>query len=301
MQINAVCVKLCAQNYLLTNGNNGKDMAEDKKTLQDQIVEMYRDKVLGKHRDLVSAWPIISGYNTKIGTYRDWAIVIYEHTGASSLKINNGFGEITPAITGVEKITHANKNSVRGRIERHFKVDSYSAAILLEKKPDGNWDISNELDIMLQKHEFAMGVVPMRIFLSHKGADKPLVREFKTTLEMLGFSPWLDEDAMSAGAELERSILHGFSDSCAAIFFVTPNYKDENYLAAEVDYAIQEKRKKGDKFSIITLVFDHGDQKGNVPELLHRYVWKQPASHLEALREVLKALPIQTGDVSWKM
>lgn len=276
-------------------------MSDDKKSLQDQVMEAYRVKVEEKHRDLISAWPIISGYNTKIGTYRNWAIVIYEHTGASSFKVNSGFGEITPAITGVEEITHANKNAVRSRIERHFKVDSHGAAILLERQSDGNWGISNELDIMLQKHEFAMGVVPMRVFLSHKGADKPLVREFKAALEMLGFSPWLDEDAMSAGAELERSILQGFSDSCAAIFFVTPNYKDENYLATEVDYAIREKRKKGDKFSIITLVFDDGDQKGNVPELLHRYVWKQPASQLEALREVLKALPIQTGDVSWKM
>jgi len=145
-----------------------------------------------------------------------------------------------------------------------------------------------------------MGIVPMRIFLSHKGADKPLVREFKTTLELLGFSPWLDEDAMSAGSELERSILQGFADSCAAIFFVTPSYKDENFLATEVDYAIQEKRKKGDRFSIITLVFHEGDQKGTVPELLHRYVWKQPANNLEALREILKALPIQSGDVYWK-
>jgi len=47
-------------------------------------------------------------------------------------------------------------------------------------------------------------------------------------------------------------------------------------------------------------VFHEGDQKGTVPELLHRYVWKQPANNLEALREILKALPIQSGDVYWK-
>ncbi len=127
------------------------------------------------------------------------------------------------------------------------------------------------------------------------------MREYKKTLEILGFDPWLDEDAMQAGAELERSLMRGFSDSCAAIFFVTPNYKDDNYLATEVDYAIQEKRKKGDKFSIITLVLGDGDRKGAVPELLHRYVWKEPKNDLEALREIVKALPVQTGDVYWRV
>ncbi len=275
-------------------------MAEEKKSLQDQVVELYSTKVRAKHPDLLTAWPLVSGFNDKFGTYKDWLVLILVHTGTSSVRMSSGFGEVTAAIVGVEEITQENKGLVRARIERHFKVDSHDAVVLMKKQPDGTWDISDELEIAIQKHEFSMGTVPMRIFLSHKGADKPLVREFKSTLELLGFSPWLDEDAMSAGSELERSILQGFSDSCAAIFFVTPNYKDENFLATEVDYAIQEKRKKGDKFSIITLVFQDGDQTGAVPNLLHRYVWKQPATQLEALREILKALPVQTGDVYWK-
>jgi hypothetical protein len=50
---------------------------------------------------------------------------------------------------------------------------------------------------------------------------------------------------MAAGVELDRGILQGFNDSCAAVFFVTPRFKDENYLATEVNYAMIEKRKKG--------------------------------------------------------
>ncbi|WP_287824867.1 toll/interleukin-1 receptor domain-containing protein [Clostridium sp.] len=83
----------------------------------------------------------------------------------------------------------------------------------------------------------------MKIFLSHKGIDKTRVRDFKNTLELIGFEPWLDEDAMNAGVELERGIRRGFTDSCAAIFFVTPNFVDEDYLSSEVNYAIAEKRK----------------------------------------------------------
>ena len=142
---------------------------------------------------------------------------------------------------------------------------------------------------------------PKRIFLSHKGVDKPMVRDFKSTLEVLGFQPWLDEDAMPAGQELERGLLQGFMDSCAAVFFITPNFKDEKYLATEVDYAIQEKRKKGDRFSIITLVFPAEDGgQGQVPDLLKQYVYKTPDTLLAALRELVQALPVELGNVCWK-
>jgi hypothetical protein len=116
-----------------------------------------------------------------------------------------------------------------------------------------------------------------RIFLSHKGADKPLVRRFFGVLKAIGFDPWLDEDAMTAGVELERGILRGFKDSCAAVFVITPNYVDEGYLRTEMNYAVAEKRAKGDRFAIITIVFaDKKGQKGAVPDLLKQYVWKEP-------------------------
>ena len=101
---------------------------------------------------------------------------------------------------------------------------------------------------------------PRKIFLSHKSKDKHLVRDFKATLQALGLEPWLDEEAMAAGANLERSLLQGFKDSCAVVFFITPNYVDDGFLATEVDYAIKEKRAKGDKFAIIIL--DFPDAKG---------------------------------------
>jgi hypothetical protein len=77
--------------------------------------------------------------------------------------------------------------------------------------------------------------------LSHKGADKPRVRRFAIVLKELGFDAWLDEDAMTAGTELHRGILQGFKDSCAAVFFITPNFKDESYLRSEVNYVCVAK------------------------------------------------------------
>jgi hypothetical protein len=89
--------------------------------------------------------------------------------------------------------------------------------------PAGNWSIHSvlldgQLQDALAKHEHVMGLRPMKIFLSHKGADKPRIRNYHDTLKLLGFDPWLDEDAMTAGTNLQRGILQGMADSCAAVF-----------------------------------------------------------------------------------
>lgn len=140
-----------------------------------------------------------------------------------------------------------------------------------------------------------------KVFLSHKGADKELVREFDRVLTTLGYNTWLDEDAMPAGTPLDRGILQGFKDSCAAVFFITPNFRDEMYLATEIEYAIQQRREKGNRFQIIAIVLvGKKKQKGIVPQLLQGYVWKEPATHLLALNEILIALPIQPGALRWK-
>lgn len=139
-----------------------------------------------------------------------------------------------------------------------------------------------------------------RVFLSHKSVDKDLVIDFKETLELLGYEPWLDEDAMPAGTVLERGLRQGMKDSCAVIFFITPKFKDEGFLETEINYAAQEKRKKGDKFAIITLQFGGKDSEGaSIPDLLSPYVYKTPKSHLEALREIVRALPVVPGPIDW--
>jgi hypothetical protein len=149
--------------------------------------------------------------------------------------------------------------------------------------------------------EDAISNYPQRIFLSHKGVDKPQVRAYKKILDYLGFSTWLDEDSMPAGVELERGLLQGFKESCAAIFFITPSFKDIDFLATEINYAIAEKRMKKEKFSIITLLLSgENGEKGAVPELLKQYVWKEPKNELEALEEILRALPIELGKIDWK-
>lgn len=141
---------------------------------------------------------------------------------------------------------------------------------------------------------------PKEIFLSHKSVDKKLVRETAKTLSAIGFHPWLDEDKMKAGANLERSIQQGFTNSCAAVFFVTPNFVDDGFLATEIDYALAEKREKGDRFSIITLLLPGADGEfGTVPSMIRRYVWKE-IEPIEVTRTIIEALPIRMDRIIWR-
>ncbi len=140
-----------------------------------------------------------------------------------------------------------------------------------------------------------------KIFLSHKGVDKELVRDFKESLNLLGYDTWLDEDEMPAGTALDRGILQGMKDSCGVVFFITPSFKDDGFLESEVDYAIKEKREKGEKFAIVVLQFvDDDGGVGAIPQLLEKYVWKKPRTYLEALRHIIVALPVVSQGVDWR-
>ena len=269
---------------------------ENEKSVYDQIIDSYTSLVSSKHPTEVSGWPILTGHNIKHGIFNGWKIIVFEHTGNPAMKSTQGIGHISSGIIGDSQITEDNKAGVRERISRHFCLSRSDALFIFDQRGD----IQQDLTAVFLQHEMEMGLCPMSVFLSHKGADKPMVREFKRTLEELGFDPWLDEDAMDAGAELERAILQGFKDSCAAVFFVTPAFQDEAYLATEVNYAMQERREKGDRFSIITLVFSDGSNKGVVPDLLKQYVWKEPAGEVEAFREIVRAIPIGVGPIQWK-
>lgn len=172
----------------------------------------------------------------------------------------------------------------------------------VETKQTGHDSKEKETTVqfIITKREVELSM-PKKIFLSHKSCDKPLVREYFATLKEIGFEPWLDEDAMTAGLPLERALIAGMKDSCASVFFITPSYVDESFLASEINYAMEQKREKANRFSIITLVFsDENGRKGQVPDLLKQFVWKEPKNNLQGIKEITRALPIEVKQISWK-
>lgn len=271
-------------------------MSEEKTPLEI-IRQAYEPMVKARHPAEVSRWPVLTGADVKIGGYKGWLAIFLKHTGNPGMAYSSGLGELAPGLVGSEDINDSTLESVRERLLRHFRANLDDALVLVP--PSGNL-LTSELEKMLVRHEAALGIAKMKIFLSHKSPDKALVRDFKSVLEVLGFDAWLDEDAMPAGAQLNRSILKGMQDSCAAIFFITPNFADEAYLASEINYAIGEYHNRPNKFSIITLVLEEDGKRPSVPGLLKPFVWKEPATQLQALKEVLRALPIMIGPPQWR-
>jgi hypothetical protein len=140
-----------------------------------------------------------------------------------------------------------------------------------------------------------------RVFLSHKSANKKMVREFYEILLELGFQPWLDEEEMVLGANLHRELDAGMRSSCAAVFFITPEFVDEKFLEYEIDLAMREKTARASRFSIITLSFTNSSgQRGVVPQVLRTFIYGEPKCELDALRSILRALPLRVGTVEWR-
>lgn len=140
-----------------------------------------------------------------------------------------------------------------------------------------------------------------KVFLSHKSVDKDLVIEIGETLKTLGYDPWFADEELAAGVSLDRGLLKGMQESCGVVFFITPSFKDESFLESEINHAIVLKRERGEKFAIITLLLsDEQGKVGEIPDILKGYVWKTPETDLQALRDIVKALPIFPASIDWK-
>lgn len=265
-------------------------------TVSEIVDKEYTALVKEKYPEYLASWPIVSGFNIINGPYGNYVICIFKHTGTRNFQ-STSVVDFNTVNTGVTQIDSSNINAVREKVYSSFNLQRMDSVVIMAR--DGS-NLRSELQYLLERHEIIMGVKKMKIFLSHKGADKEMVRQYKKTLEVLGYDVWLDEDAMPAGTQLHRGILQGFKDSCAAIFFVTPNYIDKGFLETEVNYAIDQKMEKGDRFSIITLLFSADGRIGSVPDLLKTYVWKQPDNDLEAIQEIVKALPVKLGEVHYR-
>jgi len=264
--------------FVACHGVAGSWPPAQNRDLYSVLTERYMELVARTH-PTVGGWPVATGCNLVQARYGAALIVHLVHTGHRGMHTASQMTELNRDQVGVEVVTTRNRTSVAARMEVLFRPHPKDMILVFENAvdPGGNYNIpwtllDTQLQEALVKHEHVMGLRPMKIFLSHKGADKPRIRNYHDTLKLLGFDSWLDEDAMTAGTNLQRGILQGMADSCAAVFFVTPNYVDDNFLATEIDYAIEEKRKKGDLFAIITLVLESEKRKGAVPELLRRYV-----------------------------
>ncbi|MDA3864313.1 MAG: hypothetical protein PF689_10650 [Deltaproteobacteria bacterium] len=78
---------------------------KDGKSVDEQIIEIYKNLVAAKNPGVVSGWPILTGHNIKFGSFSGWTIIVFEHTGNPVMKTSSGIGEISSAIIGYPSLS----------------------------------------------------------------------------------------------------------------------------------------------------------------------------------------------------
>lgn len=131
-----------------------------------------------------------------------------------------------------------------------------------------------------------------RIFLSHKGINKPLVEEIDRALRLLSLKTWFDRDDLNAGDTLVRGVDQAFATCSAAVFFISKEYVDAGVIRNEIDRALHEAVMRAESFRIIPLVLrQHGGSDDCVPQSLQTLVWKT-VDDVQIVPTILKSLPV---------
>lgn len=130
-----------------------------------------------------------------------------------------------------------------------------------------------------------------RIFLSHKGINKPLIDKVDRALRLLNLRTWFDRDDLAAGDTLVRGVDNAFSMCSAAVFFISGEYVDTGVIRKEVDRAIHEAAMRDGQFRVIPLVLaQHGGSDDKVPAPLRTLVWKTVID-IDIVPTILGGLP----------
>jgi len=130
-----------------------------------------------------------------------------------------------------------------------------------------------------------------RIFLSHKGVNKPLVEKIDNALQMLNLKTWFDRNDLVAGDALVRSVDDAFAGCAAAVFFISEDFVDSGVIRNEINRAIHEQAMRSDGFRVIPLVLrQHGGNDDRVPGPFRTLVWKT-VDDVDIVPVILKALP----------
>src|SRR5262249_25094895 len=65
---------------------------------------------------------------------------------------------------------------------------------------------------------------PFDVFLSHNSRDKPLVERIAERLKRSGLEPWLDVWCLVPGADWQKGLADGLSQSASCAVFVGPGH-----------------------------------------------------------------------------
>ena len=244
-----------------------------------KILNNYRPKVINLYPMLAERWPIVSGFDVKVGRFGDYEIGILIHTGNLDFTATS-FVFFNEDDLKVDQITNQNIEAVRNIIFKENKLTEKDGVIILKKD---NSNLKDEINQLFQRHQAVMGIKPTQIFLSRSGTNNKIIHDYKNLLDILGYDIYFDNNHYF---DLKET----FKYTKGAIFMLTENNIDDEKLIQEVDLAILEKENKDQDFTIITIVLDDTETT-LIPIELTDFPLIYPDNPLQAMIEIVTAFP----------
>jgi CheY-like chemotaxis protein len=128
------------------------------------------------------------------------------------------------------------------------------------------------LYIALASHISARGDIrPVKVFLCHSSADKPVVRELYEKLKRAFVDPWFDAETLQGGQEWEYEIRRAVKQAEIVIVCLSKHsVSTAGYLHREIRYAIEaaENQPEGTIFIVPLLM-----EPCAVPDRLSKWHW----------------------------
>lgn len=83
-----------------------------------------------------------------------------------------------------------------------------------------------------------------RVFLSHAGPDKPIVRRIAEALRAAGHEPWLDEERLAVGDSIPASVERGLAEADFVVLCLSREAAARGWVEAERDAALMQQLRE---------------------------------------------------------
>jgi formylglycine-generating enzyme required for sulfatase activity len=107
-----------------------------------------------------------------------------------------------------------------------------------------------------------------RVFLSHAGPDKPVVRRIATELRAAGHETWLDEDDLLVGESIPAAVERGLGDADFVVLCLSKVAAERGWVEAERDATMMQQFRER-KERILPVRLDEVTPPGLVRPLAH--------------------------------
>lgn len=213
------------------------ERVDERPAIAEKVRKCYEKSVLTKYKDARDYWPVISGCDFNIGHYLDYWIFIYVHTGS------NAYGykypaEASPELLGTSQITQDNISLIRAKLEEHYRLKKEDAVFIVKKDMS---NLDSECGAAMQKHEYALGLNPIRLFISHCSNDQEVAGKLtelvKNALRLSSSEircTSVDGYRLPGGAKTNEQIKREVRDSIAFIGLISAAATGSMYVLFEL-------------------------------------------------------------------